>query len=149
MKIAHNINLSVFAHEEEDVERIKQALLSLVPFDLEQEKIVFKQTNAQGFKEKKIIIMELTLSKERHTSKFLTFLKEQLTQEQCNHIIKQVDSRLDQEINFFIRLDKQSLLNNDFSITDKGDCFHIKISIAAYPRKRDAALKVVSDWLKQ
>lgn len=149
MKLAHNIKLSVFVREEEDSEKIKQALLSLVPFELEQEKLELRQTNTQGFKETRIIILEINLLKESHTTKFFKSMKENLTQEQRNHIISQAESRLDQELNFFIRLDKQSLLNNKFSITDSGDCFHIKMSIAAYPRKRDAALKIVSDWLEQ
>jgi len=75
MKIAHNIKLSVFAHEEEDAEAILQKFLDLVPFDLEQEKLQMKQTTASGVREQKIEIFEILLTKEKHTSKFLAALK--------------------------------------------------------------------------
>jgi len=49
---------------------------------------------------------------------------------------------------FFIRLDKAKLLEEDaFWITDCGNCFHIKITLASFPKTRDAALKVVQKWL--
>ena len=149
MKIAHNVKLSVFSHEEEDDEKIKQALLSLLPFNLEQEKLQLTRTKATGFRERKIIILEIMLTKEKHISKFLKHLKQNLSDDQRRLLLSQVESRLDKELDFFIRLDKQKLLNNQFWITDAGNCFHIKLSIAAYPAKREAGLKVVQEWLKQ
>ena len=56
MKIAHNIKLSVFSYEEDDEDQIKQSFINLIPFDLEQEKLELKRINAQGFKEKRIVI---------------------------------------------------------------------------------------------
>lgn len=148
MKIAHNIRLSVFAKEDEDAGAIKQKLISLVPFDLEQEKLELKSQTAQGFQEKKIRIYELTLTKERHTNKFLQSLKECLDNDQKELLIGQRSSRLDQELNFFIRLDKTNLLQDDkLIVTDSGSCFHIRISIAAYPANRDTAMQVVKKWL--
>jgi RNA binding exosome subunit len=148
MKIAHNIKLSVFAYEEEDPEQIKATFLKLLPFDLEQEKLTLKDFTAQGFQERKIRIFEIVLEKERHTSKFLAHLKQNLDQDQRNLLLRQSESRLDQDLNFFIRLDKPNLMqDNKYWITDTGNCFHIRISIAAYPAKREAGLKVVEQWL--
>ncbi|MBW2997870.1 hypothetical protein KY349_06025 [Candidatus Woesearchaeota archaeon] len=149
MKIAHNVKLSVFAHEEDDEKQVEQAFLSLMPFDLEQEKLKLSRTAATGFKERKITILEIILTKEKHTSKLLTFLKQGLSDDQRQLLLNQADSRLDNELNFFIRLDKPKLLNNEFWITDEGNCFHIRISVAAYPKKREAALGVIESWLKQ
>jgi RNA binding exosome subunit len=38
---------------------------------------------------------------------------------------------------------KQKLLNNELWITDCGECFHIRISIAAFPKKKEVALEVI------
>ncbi|MBW2972538.1 hypothetical protein KY359_05875 [Candidatus Woesearchaeota archaeon] len=152
MKLAHNMTLSVFSYESdgEDTEQIAAALASLCPFDLEQEKLSVKRTSATGFQERKIIILELTLTKERHTTKFLEHLKSSLSQSNRSLLLRQAESRLDNELNFFIRLDKPKLLaDNRFWLTDSGDCFHIKISVAAYPANRDAGLKVIREWLEQ
>ncbi len=149
MKTAHNIKLSVFSYESdgEDTEKIAGALTSLCPFDLEKEKLVINRTSAQGFKERKIIIMEIILKKERHTKKFLQHLKENISEEHINLIKSQITSRLDEELNFFIRLDKPKLLENKFYLTDSGNCFHIRMSIAAYPANRVSALETVRQWL--
>lgn len=147
MKIAHNIKLSVFAHEEEDAEKIERVFLSLLSFEPNKEKLDIRRITATGFRERKIMILEIILKKDRHIKKFLDILKEKISSEQKKLILKQAESRLDDALDFFIRLDKQRLLNNKFWVTDSGDCFHIKISVAAYPAKREAALDVIREWL--
>ncbi len=144
MKLAHYIKISVFIHEEEDRETIFNKLISLVPFDLKKEKIKLNEDTAIGFNNKKIKTYEIVLEKDRHIKAFLEKLKESLSQEQKELLIAQAESRLDNELHFFIRLDKEKLLNNEFWITDSGNCFHVRISIAAFPAKREQALEVVN-----
>ncbi|MBW2964308.1 hypothetical protein KY363_02510 [Candidatus Woesearchaeota archaeon] len=148
MKVAHNVKLSVFAYEHEDAEAVLQTLVSLCPFDLEQEKLEVNMSVATGFQEKKIRIYELFLKKERHTTKFLESLKQNLSAPQRELIARQAGSRLDNELNFFIRLDKPKLIEEKkYWLTDDGNCFHIRMSVAAYPANRDTALDVVNQWL--
>jgi len=148
MKLTHTVRLSVFAYEGEDSAKIESAIKSLCPFSLEQEKLELKQTNATGFAERRIVIFEILLQKEKHTNAFLSNLKEKLSDNQRQLLLRQSDSRLDDELNFFIRLDKDKLLNESrVWITDSGNCFHIRMSVAAYPSNRKSALKVISQWL--
>ena len=142
--LAHNICLTVFCKPEDDIGLITKKLLFLVPFDLKKQKIELKKTNATGFNERKIIILEIHLEKEAHTNFFLTSLGKNLTDEQKLLITRQAESRLDDELKFFLRLDKSKLINEDkLWLTDKGDCYHIKIKIAAFPKKKEVALKIV------
>ncbi len=148
MKFAHNVKLSVFAYDDEDSVKIASKLKSLCPFSLDTEKVQFGDTVATGFKERKIHIFEIILTKERHTSKFLEFLKSKLSGEDVRLLLRQLDSRLDSELFFFIRIDKKKLIDEDcFQITDSGDCFHIRLSVAAYPATRESALSVIKKWL--
>ncbi|MBU1205259.1 MAG: hypothetical protein KKA61_03960 [Nanoarchaeota archaeon] len=142
--LAHNIRINVFCKPEDDIELMTKNLLSLIPFDIKEQKIELKKTNATGFNEKKITILEVYLEKESHTNLFLNNLARNLADEQKLLIKKQADSRLDNELNFFLRLDKSKLINkNKLWLTDKGDCYHIKIKIAAFPHKREVALKTI------
>ncbi len=51
---------------------------------------------------------------------------------------------MDEHHHFFIRFDKDKLIeNNEFFITDKGNCYHIKMTIAAFPTTRENALKAI------
>jgi RNA binding exosome subunit len=144
MKLAHQIKISVFIHEEENREEIYNKLLTLVPFNIKEQKRILNEDTAQGFNERKIKTYEIVLEKDRHINSFLEFLKEKLSDEQKELLLRQKESRLDNERNFFIRLDKEKLLNNEFYITDSGNCFHIKISIAAFPASREKAIEVVN-----
>jgi RNA binding exosome subunit len=145
----HSACLRVFAKEEEDLEKIKQKLLSFLPFDLDEEKIKLNQQTAVVSKEKKIRILEVCLSKRRHLNKFLEHMLNRLTKEQKELLKRQKESRLDEELDFFIRFDKSKLMDSgEYFITDSGNCFHLKLSIAAFPAKRDIALAIIDKIFK-
>jgi RNA binding exosome subunit len=145
MKLVNNIQLRVFANPQEDKEKIKTTFLNLAGYSPEQileEKINFKQTNAKGFSQKIIVIMEIKFDKERHCNKFLKRINSLLSAEQKQILIEQVN-RLDENLNFFMRFDKTEMLEGNYVLTDSGDCFHISMNIEAHPRRADVAHKVV------
>lgn len=146
MKAAHNITIRVFAKEWEDAEKIKEGLFRLIP--VEKEKLKINETAAEGFEDKKISIFEVKLEKERHVKIFFDSLLQKLGDKQKDLLIRQLDSRTDEECNFFIRLDKEKLLNGEYQITDSGECYHIKIAAAAYPAKKETAKKAIEQMIK-
>ena len=145
MKIAHQIKITVFSYEKhnEDPNLALEKLLQLVPFNAKDEKISLNKTEAHGFNEKKIIIFEILLEKEKHTNKFLENLIGKLNIHQKNTILEQLESRLDDNLSFFLRFDKEEYIKNGrLALTDSGNCFHIEIGIAAFPRRKEAAIGV-------
>lgn len=149
MRLAHNIKITVFSKEEESLDKIKEALIILTGFELEKERLSVKQSTAIGFKEKKIRILEIVLKKEKHTNLFLSRLMGILKKEQKEMLLRQIESRLDSNLDFFVRLDKEKLLNNECWVTDSGNCYHIKISIAAYPSTREKAIEIIEKIVNQ
>ncbi|MDD5086750.1 MAG: RNA-binding domain-containing protein [Candidatus Nanoarchaeia archaeon] len=140
--LSHNICISVFSKPEDDEENIKNSFISLFPFNLKDEKIELKSKKCLGFNEKKITVFEVSLEKEKHINKFLKSLNEKLSKEQKQLLINQIESRLDNDLNFFLRLNKEKLINEKrLWITDSGNCYHIKIKIAAFPNKKHIASK--------
>jgi len=144
MKLAHTITLSVFIRPGEPEDAIKKAMLSLVPLDLAKEKIKLVRTIAKAnlTGQRDIVIYELVLEKERHTKKFLEFINAKLSALQKRELIEQ-DNRVDEDCLFYMRLDKKKLIDGEHVLTDSGDCFHIKMSVAAFPKHRSEALAVV------
>ena len=67
MKLAHQIKAKVFSYEKnnEDDKAVLNKFLELFPFDLKDEKIELKKSNAAGFGEKNITIFEVALEKEK------------------------------------------------------------------------------------
>jgi len=149
MKFAHSVKITVFVKEGENEEKIKSCMSSLIPLDLEKEKIGMHQQTAHGFNEKKIKILEIVLEKDRHIQMFLENLIKNLSNETKELLLRQAESRLDNDCNFFLRFSKDKIINeNELWLTDQGNCFHIKISIAAFPKKRDIALEIIRNVFK-
>ena len=149
MKFFNTVDIKVFVKPGEDESPIAEKLRSFVPLDLEKEKIQIKRTAAEGFEDRKIVILEVNLAKEKHTNAFLKKLIELLGKEQKEMILRQAETRLDDEFNFFIRFDKDKLLNeNKYWVVDSGSCFHLKMNIACFPRKRQEALKIIQNIFK-
>ena len=147
MKLAHFIELRVFSKEDDDEAMIVSRLNELAPIDHVKDKLPLKSKISLGFDDKKIKIITVHLTKERHTSAVLSNLNKKLSDEQKELLLKQLESRLDHNLHFFIRLDKDKLIEGTYWITDGGNCFHMKIALAAYPHKREIAKKMLTEYL--
>jgi RNA binding exosome subunit len=147
MKIANNIRLRVFTDKVEGGS-VRTALIRLMPFNAEEEKITFKETEATGIEGQEIIILETEFTKQHQTTAFLKDLFSKLSSEDKSTIKAQLDSRIDEACHFFIRIDKEELLQNKYKLTDSGNCFHIMISVAAFPSKKEVAKQVMLRFLE-
>ncbi|MCH8004219.1 MAG: hypothetical protein IH934_06340 [Nanoarchaeota archaeon] len=151
MKIAHQIKTKVFSYEKfnDNDKIILDKFLQLLPFNLKDQKIELKRTEAFGFNDNRITIFEVILAKEKHTKQYLENLIKNIDEEQKKLILEQLESRLDDNLDFFLRFDKDEYLKNDkLKLTDSGNCFHIKISVAAFPKKREIGLGIVKSIFK-
>lgn len=148
MNYAHNVIVTVFAKENENTEEILTGLKTLFPFNLADEKIKIRQETATGVNDNKITVFKVILEKARHTNQFLSYLNCKLNAEQKRTLIAQKESRLDEDLAFYIRLDKKSLINGKYALTDCGNCYHIRIHLAAFPAKRESALEIIEKIFK-
>ena len=149
MKLLHKVIISVFLKPELtqsdlDIEkRIIDCMKMLSAVDIDHEKLQITAQTVTGFNERKIKTFTLILEKESHTNAFLSKLSSALNSEQKSLLLIQEESRLDENLDFFIRLGLNELLRNEYYITESGDCFHIKMVIAAFPKTRKSAIKVI------
>ena len=154
MRYIHNAKITIFLKPEEYIghteiiQKVKDLFHKLLPLDLEKEKVLIQEETVESFENRKIKIYSLEFTKEAHTKTFIKTLKGLLKEEQCKKILEQRWSRLDDDLFFYIRLDKEAALKDVFELTDSGDCIHIKMHVAAFPKNRDAALKVVDEMFK-
>jgi len=151
MKYCHTIIVNVFVKPEDILdnpkikENSKNAIISLLPLDWEKEKIELHEIKTEGFEGRQIIIYELKLHKEKETNTFLKKLLSKLSIEQKAILKNEKELRLDENDDFFIRLDKKKLIQGIYELTTSGDCFHIRMNIAAFPKKREVAIKVIDE----
>ncbi|NTV23110.1 MAG: hypothetical protein HGA85_01900 [Nanoarchaeota archaeon] len=143
MRYAHFVEMRVFSREGEDEEGIISKIKMLFPLDFKEEKIAIDLRSAEGFENKRIHILKVNISKERHIRPVLENLFTRLSQEDRSTLLSQLESRLDSNLHFFMRLDKDELLQDRYLLTETGNCFHMTIAIAAYPHSREIAREII------
>ena len=132
----HNIKFRAFVYENESVDEISQAILNLLPeAEIEAEE-------AEGLMEDKIIILSGTVSKKKYTKTFFNKLLKSVDLEKLNN---DLERKMDEKGNWFLRFDKSDALDEKFTILDKGDAIHLKIKIAAFPAKKQIAVDKVRE----
>ena len=123
MPIAY-IDIRVFAHATEDVQKVLKAVYNILPTELADE-IVFKKTNLRGHYRNPIVLLE-TRIKRRDAAKAV-FRKlasglSSLDRELLNSEIRQHFNKG----NLFVRLDKQSAYLNELKLRSD-DPIHFRI----------------------
>jgi len=153
MLYIHNAKITIFLKPEdyignnELIQKVKEVIHKLLPIDFDKEKLSINEEIVESFENRKIKIYTLEFSKEAHTWTFIKTLKSLLREDQCKKLVEQKATRLDEDLFFYIRLDKEAALKDVYELTDSGDCVHIKMHVAAFPKKKEAALKVVEEML--
>ena len=146
MRYAHSLKLTAFSYEQENSHDILNSFIKFFPFSLEENKIPLKKSFATGFSDKKIEILEIKITKQNLINHFLKNLLSNLDENTKKIILGQLESRLDSNLDFFLRFDKNSWISErKLKLTDTGKCFHLKISVAAFPKKREVALNILKN----
>lgn len=135
----HNIRYRVFIYENEDKDEILEALLNILP-TAEPE-----VEEAEGLLEEKMLILTGTISKKRETKEFLNTLIDSIGKDQLIKLYEDLDRKMDEKGNLFLRFSKEKALDEEWEILDGGDSIHLKVKIAAYPAKKEVAIRKISE----
>ena len=132
----HNIKFRAFVYKNESVDEISQAILNLLPeAEIEAEE-------AEGLLEDKILILTGVVYKKRYTKDFFNKLLQSTDLEKLNNDLEQ---KMDEKGNWFLRFDKADALDEKLTILDKGDSIHLRVKIAAFPAKKQIAVDKVRE----
>ena len=128
----HNIKFRVFVYENENLDDLAQAVLNILPeAEIEAEE-------AEGLTDNKIVILSGVVSKKRFTQTFFNTLLESVD---LKDLTRDLERKIDDNGNWFLRFDKNDAINEKLTIVDSGDAIHLKIKIAAYPARKDIAIE--------
>ena len=152
----HNIRYRVFVYENEDLDLITDALLNILPSaEVEAEEV-------EGLLEEPMVILSGMVSKKKYTKEFLNNLLA-IDKDQLSKLYNDLDKKMDEKGNLFLRFSKdfkvlesgeKNQAENDsddfidlnqWKILDGGDSIHLKIKVAAYPAKKEVALKILDE----
>ncbi len=144
MKQFHTVEVSLFLKEEEDVETWIQSLKLMFPFELDKQ---LEIKSMQGFNEKSIIDVHVTLTKQPEIKGFLKNVFDNISKDQIRLLDTQLKSRLDKQGNFFFRIATSSI-DRPYTVTEHGDCIHVKVKVAAFPATEEHVMAVMRQFFQ-
>jgi RNA binding exosome subunit len=136
----HYILFRTQSHVTEDVSRVRQALENVLPPDTPIEE---EQTT--GYFNNPIIILRARLEK-KAAERYLKFLLEKLPEADLKELIKELPERVSEDCDFYLKLSKQDAYLGDARIMYAEDAIAMRARVAAYPAKKEIALKKLEEY---
>ena len=139
----HNIKYRMFVYENEDEQELRTALNNIFP------DVIPEVEEAEGLLEDEIIILSGVIDKKRYLKDFLNNLFDELGTDEIIKLYDDIDKKMDDQCNLFLRLSKEDAIDEDWHIIDNGDSIHLKIKVEAYPAKKEIAVKNMKEFIKE
>ncbi len=134
----HNISYRVFVYGTENENKVREAIKTLFPNSSPQTDIT------EGYFKNPVLILHDKITKRGDIKEFIKIL-ENLDLQVKKRLLNELDIKMDEKGNLFLRFDKQRAYSGDLKIIEHGDAIHVKIKIAAYPAKKENALKLARE----
>ena len=138
MHMIHNISYRVFVYGTENEEKVKEAVKTLFPNSHPQTNII------EGHFKNNVLILHDKITKKREIKEFIKIL-EQMNEPGKKRLRSELENKMDEKGNLFLRFDKQRAYFGDLKIIEHGDAIHVKIKIAAYPAKKERAMELARE----
>ena len=131
----HNLSYRAFVYGTENEEKVREAISNLLPSAPIEKEIT------EGYHHNPVVILQGKITKKREIKDFLEKLGT-LKPSVKKRILRELENRMDERGNLFLRFDKQRAYLGDLKVVEHGDAIHLKLKIAAYPARKEEALKV-------
>jgi RNA binding exosome subunit len=131
----HNISYRAFVYGTENKEKVLESINTLFPNSSPQCEAT------EGYYKNPVLILYNKIDKKSDIKDFIGKLSS-MNDPTKKRILYQLEDKMDDSGNLFLRFDKQRAYKGDFKVVEHGDSIHLKIKIAAYPAKKKVALKI-------
>jgi RNA binding exosome subunit len=136
----HNVSYRAFVYGTENEEKVKKAIKTLFPNSLIQCEVT------EGHYKTPVLILYDKINKKRDIKNFIETLNS-IGSYDKKRILRDLEKKMDDKGNFFLRFDKQKAYLGELEVVEHGDSIHVKIKMAAYPAKKEPAMKLANKLL--
>jgi RNA binding exosome subunit len=126
------VQLETFSHATEDIEKVKFLLSKFFSFD-----IIFMENKTYGHFGNEIIMVKVELTKNKEIKYFISNF---LSIVNKDYILETIEKRVDEEGVLFIRMNKERVYEDDFTIDDNGDIL-LSMKFVTYPKSRERVIE--------
>ena len=129
MPLFHYLHLRAFAHETEDPEKVRQALRNVA----QGAAVELEETKAEGSHGNRILILEVQ-AKSGQTERKLFAALARDDPGSVERLRREVPRRLDDHLNFHLRLDKQEAYQGRLRVTASDDAVTVRAKVRSFPK---------------
>ena len=139
-----NAVVNTFVHATEDEQRVLSVLRTLLP-----EGVVVRRLELQGHHGNPIVNLDAKVGQRKLLRELWQRVSTKLRAGELKKLGKIVPERVDKNCFFYLRFDKQLAHAGELVFTESGDAIHFKLKVAAYPAKREVAVKLLKEFIGQ
>ncbi|MHA2424205.1 MAG: RNA-binding domain-containing protein [Candidatus Thorarchaeota archaeon] len=114
-------------------ERVSTAILNLFPENT-RERVKISRSSVEGHQGIPMLIITGVLSAKKLTEQAVNFLFQSLSSGDLKSIQRTLDQRIDDDCNFFLRIDKQAAYLERVEMARNTDVISLQIGIRNWPR---------------
>ncbi len=138
-----SVVLSTFAHATEDIEKVRTAMMNILPKDAK-----IDSKNMEGHHGNPIILLETKISKKSQVRDWWKNFSEKIGAKGIEKILESLPENIDDSCHLCLRLEKKSAHLGEYVLTAGGDPIHVKLKIGTWPAKKEIAAGRVRDFLE-
>jgi len=132
-----SVHARALCHATENVESVKSAVQNTVG------ETDFEVTRTSGHHGNEILVIEAHL----RGGKCGIELLDKLSPSDKDEVLDTLERRMDESCNLFLRVDKQRAFLGELTLAQNDDAVAIRMKVAAFPAKRETALRAIRDFL--
>ncbi|WP_207588997.1 RNA-binding protein [Halomontanus rarus] len=134
----HYVDLRTFCYATEDEKRVEAALRTFLPEEFELERV-----ESEGHYGDRILVLSARVERADEIRHVLARLAEL---EELDRLLAELDQRVTENTELFLRLDKQAAFGGDVRL---GDGITFRAKVEAYPAKKEAAVENAQEVLER
>ncbi|MCU4740518.1 RNA-binding protein [Halobacteria archaeon AArc-m2/3/4] len=134
----HYVDLRTFCYATEDEKRVEAALRTFLPEEFEIERV-----ESEGHYGDRILVLSARVERADEIRHVLARLAEL---EELDQLLAELDQRVTENTELFLRLDKQAAFGDAIRL---GDGITFRAKVEAYPAKKEAAVENAQEVLER
>ncbi|MDF9747108.1 RNA-binding protein [Natrinema salsiterrestre] len=138
----HYVDLRTFCYATEDEKRVEEALRTFLP-DGDDEPFELERTESEGHYGDRILVLSARVENADDVRHVLSRLADL---ESFDELIDELDERVTENTELFLRLDKQAAFGGDVRL---GDGITFRGKVEAYPAKKEQAVENAEEVLER
>lgn len=133
MAVFHYVHLRAFAHETEDLPRVVTAVRQAA-----QEDLAVQETYVEGTHGNRIVILEADVKSAPGAKRMFAALQRD-DPDGFGDVVRTARDRLDENLNFHLRLDKQEAYQGRVRLARDDDAITVRAKIRSFESKRSGS----------